>query len=384
MPDRRCCTFAADSPANERAVLLASAPIFFALNVVVSGVAPYFPVYAAEHHGASPLAVGLVMACMPGAGSLSARPVSSVLLPRFGRTRVIIFGLCTVSFGCLLWGIAGSMWAFALARMVMGAGMSCSWTGLSSLMMEYTEDLARALAVQEGFAGVGFVAGPVFGGVMYDLLGLTGTAFFQGGLLLAFAPLALKLLLPLKEDEKRLAAADKPAAESLSIFHLLKDSCIFMGALNICFSMLVYSAFEATYARHWKTILGTTATTNGLIMALSALVYAYCNFPAATLTNKYGARKVMTFGCLLFGLGFALTAPSAFMGPGNWSRAAVTVSVLCGVAMTGMAFPAIWIPGLPLMRSGAKANPTIGSDATDALAGLSYTSTSAGPYRCYY
>lgn len=73
---------------------------------------------------------------------------------RFGRRRVLLFGLATLTFGMALCGLAQDFWQLVGARFVAGAGAGMLVTSTTSFIGDHFDDQSRAIAmgwVMSGF-----------------------------------------------------------------------------------------------------------------------------------------------------------------------------------------------------------------------------------------
>ncbi len=146
-----------------RAVLL---PIFLIVLVDVLAltiVLPLLPFYA-EHFGASPQTVGLLVASF-AACQLVSGPLLGQLSDRYGRRPLLVLSQCGTLLGFLIIARAEALWMVFLGRILDGLT-----AGNLSLAQAYIADVtapeqrARAFGVIGVAFGLGFLVGPAISG----------------------------------------------------------------------------------------------------------------------------------------------------------------------------------------------------------------------------
>ncbi|CAM9687189.1 unnamed protein product, partial [Phaeothamnion confervicola] len=146
-----------------------------------SAVSPFFPQFAAEHLGADNVMVGLAIAANP-LMSVLCTPLAGWLCGALGRGPVLLAGSWTLAAGTFFFGVSDSI-AFCIgARLVQGAGAALMIVAATALLIEGAPDLARALAIEELFVGLGFIMGPTLGGFLYDAGGFQATFIVMAAL----------------------------------------------------------------------------------------------------------------------------------------------------------------------------------------------------------
>ncbi|MEE1543517.1 MAG: MFS transporter, partial [Alphaproteobacteria bacterium] len=128
-------------------------------------IIPLLPFYA-EHFGASPLAVTLLMAVY-SAMQFVAAPLLGALSDRYGRRRVIALSTFGAALGYLVMGLAGSLAMLFVARVLAG-GMAGNIAAAQAYIADVTtpEDRAKGMGLFGAAMGFGFIVGPAIGAAL--------------------------------------------------------------------------------------------------------------------------------------------------------------------------------------------------------------------------
>lgn len=144
-------------------------------------IIPIQPFYA-ESFGATPAVVTLISASYSLMQFVFA-PMWGRLSDRIGRRPVVLASIAIGSFGFLVFGFAESLWMLFLARMVAGFGNANLGT-VQAIVADVTtgKDRARGMGIIGAAFGLGFIFGPVIGGLTGSAWGPSAPAFVSAGL----------------------------------------------------------------------------------------------------------------------------------------------------------------------------------------------------------
>lgn len=127
-------------------------------------IAPVSP-FIAERYGADGFAIGMLFTAYSIA-SFIALPGLGALSDRFGRKPILIISLLGSAVGYLITGVGGALWVLFLGRIIdglTGANISTIYAYVSDITQP--RDRARYFGLLGAMAGLGFVIGPVIGGL---------------------------------------------------------------------------------------------------------------------------------------------------------------------------------------------------------------------------
>jgi MFS family permease len=176
----------------DRRLLLILATMF--LDILGVGlIIPVAPFYATAY-GATALEVGLLFTAF-SAAQFIATPILGGLSDRYGRRPVLLLSLVGEAVGYVLMGIANSLPALYISRVVTGATAG-NIGAAQAYMADITprEERTRTFGLAGAAFGAGFLFGPALGGAL-SLIDLRLTAF-AAALLIVLNVVFVALMLP--------------------------------------------------------------------------------------------------------------------------------------------------------------------------------------------
>ncbi|XP_077867385.1 MFS-type transporter SLC18B1-like [Saccoglossus kowalevskii] len=287
----------------------------FTSSLCYSVIAPFFPDKASEV-GASETETGLVFGIYALTLFLSA-PIFGKFLPKLGSRRMFlggmaVGGIATIAFGILdvfeTRGLFIGMSFFI--RIIEALGCSaCITASYVIIVNEFPDAVATASGTVELFNGLGFIAGPVVGGALYDAGGYMLPFILLGAIMLLFALLTY-FLLPIQEK-------DDSKIETGSLLELLKVPAILITAMATCMGAVALSYMNPTLSIHLAPF-NLSRTVVGLFFLLVALCYA-ASAPlwgwVSDLKGVHGVAKIiMTGGLFGAALSYFLVGPCPIFG----------------------------------------------------------------------
>jgi MFS family permease len=294
-----------------------------ALDLVGFGIVlPILPLYA-EHFGAGPWAATAIVATFSLAQFLAA-PLWGRLSDRVGRKPVLVMALCGTAVGSLMTGLAGSLPLLFLGRAIDGAsGSSYAVAQAAASDLAEPADRPRLLGLLGAAFGVGFVAGPVIGGLAS--LGSTKLPFLIAAALAATNAVVATVRLPETRAASEGAARDDPARRGwLPHVQAFRSgsgpggpagrrgqgpSLVRLAVLTLV-GMLAFSGFESTFALLLDRRFGLS---DGVIYTMFAAVGLLLVFVQGRLVARVhgggrGSASVLRLAIALNAVGFAVLA----------------------------------------------------------------------------
>ncbi|KAJ1936271.1 hypothetical protein FBU59_005106, partial [Linderina macrospora] len=197
------------------AVLLVSTMAVFADTVVYGLIVPFLPDILQDKLGMSSSANGILFGCF-GVGVLVGAPVSAYISDRYHiRKWPMIIGLLGLGATSILFALSNAFWELVLARLAQGVSSGITWAiGLGMIADVYPHDsIGKAMGIAFSGFTLGYLGGPVLGGVIYDAGGVHAIAIFVAAI--TVVDLAFRLLLR-EPKEVNLAVSRQQSRASLA------------------------------------------------------------------------------------------------------------------------------------------------------------------------
>ena len=201
-----------------RRVLVATGSIVFLDTMLFGAIIPLLPDFA-DTYDLTKLEAGALLGAY-GAGALVGGIPGGLLVGRIGPKGGLLIGLSVLALSSLAFALAGGPVALGACRFAQGLSSAVTWSAALAWVAVSTprERRGQALGTVFGVAVLGFVVGPMFGGVAH-LVGIRWSFF---AVTVIAAALAL-VVVPL----------DRPASETASpgaIGRAIRDRA-FLGGL---------------------------------------------------------------------------------------------------------------------------------------------------------
>ena len=246
--------------------LLSPLPILFLtvfLDMVGFGiVVPVLPLYT-ERFGASPFTIGLLLAVYSGMGFIFS-PVVGALSDRFGRRSILLLSTIGQATGFFIMGAATTLLWLFIARTIDGIfGANVSATQAYVADVTPSQDRSRALGLLGAAFGLGFICGPLLGGLL-SLISLSAPFYFAGALAAANAVLIL-FILPESLPLENRSGLDRETF--VTLFKEGRGRVIVPLMAAYFFMMAGFSIMTAFFAIFTEDRFGYNASTNGYIFA---------------------------------------------------------------------------------------------------------------------
>lgn len=258
---------------------------------------PLLPYYA-EHYGAKPIAVGAIVATVAVFGFLAA-PVWGRISDRAGRRTVLLAAQSISTLSYVLLGIGGSLWIIFVARAIEGvAGATMGVTQAYVADLTEPKDRARAFGLVGAAFGLGFLFGPVLGGLLVRY-GYPVPFFAAAALQVVTIVLTIAILPESHHPgEHPPTLRDVAASLSLPALRTLLLQMLFFG-----FSFTMWVAVFALFA---ERVLGFGPAQTSLLYVIPAMIGIFIQiFVIGWLNERFDPRDVT-----IAGLGFGVAGMS--------------------------------------------------------------------------
>jgi DHA1 family tetracycline resistance protein-like MFS transporter len=288
---------------KKKASLLMLFSVVFMDMIGFGFIIPLIPDYITRFGGAPALA-GL-LAAVYALGQFFAAPIVGRLSDKYGRKPLLLFSIGGTFLSLLLLGFSRSLILVFIARLLDGL-TGGNITVAQSYIVDITDEKnrARGLGLIGMAFGLGFILGPLFGGLL-SVYGLAVPAFVAAGI--AFLNLLLiTFQLPESLTQERKDQALLRPRKVLS-FKMLMTVLRRQGTGTVLLMTLLYSfafiLFESMFAIFVADRLGLDSKFRGFLLAYVGLLVALVQGGlVGVLVKKFDERKLTALSVLIAAL----------------------------------------------------------------------------------
>lgn len=275
-------------------------------------VIPVLPLYA-QHFGASAVAIGALVGVY-SAVQFVFSPLWGKLSDRIGRRPVLITSVIGTAVGFVIMGRAEALWVLFFARIIDGiSGGNISTAQAYIADITPPEKRSRAMGLIGAAIGLGFIFGPLIGGLMSQIS--MGAPFYFAAGLAALNVLLIYFLLP--ESLAPEHRSDRRPKQAITeVFRHANGPMLgtvmlvyFLSIMGFAMMTTLYALFAAERfefdARHTGYLLAYIGTL-GVIIQGGLL---------GRMVKAFGEKKLAAFGAIVLSLSlFALPLSSTLAG----------------------------------------------------------------------
>ena len=230
-------------------------------------------------------------------------PVLGALSDRLGRRPVLTISLAGAAINYAVMAFAPHLWMLLIGRAIAGltsANISVATAYITDISPE--DQRARCFGLFSAMFGVGFIVGPVLGGVLGDywlrLPFIAAAALNAGNLLLAL------VVLP----ESRMPSHEKVDVGSLNPLRPLRWVLSMKNMWSVIFVFFLENATGEAYGTCWALWGGDAFQWNGLLIGLSLSTFGVCQSLSQVFLPGRAVKRLGERGAILTGTAAACVA----------------------------------------------------------------------------
>ena len=297
-------------------------------------IVPVLPMLVGQFAGGSPSNQTFWYGAVTFAFSLAnffGSPIIGGLSDRFGRRPVLLLGFCALALSFFVTALATALWMLIAVRLFSGAMQSnASVANAYVADISAPADRAKRFGMLGAMFGVGFILGPVMGGLLgaIDLR----LPFFAAGVLalanLVYGWLVLPESLPL---ESRRAFTWKSANPFASLYDLSRLKGVGLLVAVVCCSGLAQFVMYTVWVLYTTFKFGWGPAENGwslfAVGVMSALVQGLL---LGRLLERFSPQRLAIVGLVSSTLAYAAWGAV----PEGWMMYAVVMANVLGFTVT--------------------------------------------------
>jgi DHA1 family tetracycline resistance protein-like MFS transporter len=282
--------------------------ILAAVTIDAIGIGLIFPILPAllrdvTHTAEVATLFGLMLALYSAMQFLFS-PVLGVLSDRYGRRPVLLLSLAGAAVDYLIMAFAPELWMLVLGRAIAGvtsANMAVATAYITDISAE--EERAKRFGYFHAMFGIGFIIGPVLGGILGDVwvrAPFIAAALFNGvNLALAW------FVLPESRPGDSTARFD---LANLNPFKPLGWAFTFKALLPLMAIFVIMNFVGTMYGTIWALFGEDMFQWSGLMIGLSLGAFGLFHAGAQAFLTGPAAARLGEKGAFLAGMAFELTA----------------------------------------------------------------------------
>jgi DHA1 family tetracycline resistance protein-like MFS transporter len=282
--------------------------ILAAVTLDAIGIGLIFPILPAllrdvTHTTEIAVLIGVMLAIYSAMQFLFS-PILGVLSDRFGRRPVLLVSLAGAAIDYLIMAFAPDLWMLVLGRAIAGitsANMAVATAYITDISTE--DERARRFGLFHAMFGIGFIVGPVLGGLLGDFW--VRAPFIAAAALNAINFAMALFVLP----ESR---AGQPGArfdlKVLNPFAPLKWAFTFAPLIPMMAIFVIMNFVGTMYGTVWALFGEDQFQWNGLMIGLSLGAYGFFHACAQAFLTGPAAARFGEKWALIIGMGCELTA----------------------------------------------------------------------------
>ncbi|MFW9770745.1 MAG: MDR family MFS transporter [Candidatus Heimdallarchaeota archaeon] len=267
---------------------------------------PFFAIYITEHFNVGLIEVGLLFSIF-SAGNIIGGVIGGALADKYGRRKIILFGLVVSGISSISMGLVNDLYVFYILASVLGLignfGGPARQAMVSDLLPK--EKRAEGFGILRVALNVSAVIGPIFGGMLatrsYMLL------FIADAVSSIITGIIVFIVIP----ETKPQSLDNKPEESvfktiIGYKEVLKDGLFLLFLSVSAITVLVYMQLNSTLSVFLWEVHSFPVETFGWLLSMNAVMVVIFQFWITKKLSKYAPMKMMALGTLFYMVGFGM------------------------------------------------------------------------------
>ena len=267
---------------------------------------PFFALYLTSRFDVGMTDVGVLFATF-SLSSFAGSAIGGALTDRFGRKRIIIFGLFASSMSSLAMGFANSFQMFFMLAIFVGILADVSGPAHQAMVADILPEDKRADGY--GIIRVAFnlsvTIGPAIGGLLAARSYLS--LFVTDATISLLTVILVALFIPETKPQSHPDEPEPTVASSFAGYGKVFRHTAFMLFLGaVMLQVFTYMNMNTTLGVYLRNEHGTSEWHYGMLLSLNAAMVVLMQFPITRRIKKYPPMFMMAFGTMLYAIGFAM------------------------------------------------------------------------------
>ena len=267
---------------------------------------PFFALYITSKFGVGMAEVGVLFATF-SLSSFAGSTIGGALTDRFGRKGIIIFGLIASSLSSLAMGVTNSFQMFFVLALFVGILSDVAGPARQAMVADILPEDKRAdgYGIMRIAFNLSVTIGPAIGGLLAAKSYLA--LFITDAAISLVTAVLIAMFIPETKPEAHPDAPQPTVASSFAGYgKVLRDTAfmLFLGAVML--QVFTYMNMNTTLGVFLRNEHGIPEFRYGLLLSLNAAMVVLMQFPITRRIKDYPPMLMMTFGTVLYAIGFAM------------------------------------------------------------------------------
>lgn len=310
----------------------------FSLSILQIGfgfITPVFPIYITEL-GMGGIELGVLAASFALSRILLAGPLGG-LSDTVGRKKILVYSLLGFAVSNIIYAFAEDAWVMIAARAMEGAVSAGFFPAANAFVSDMTTPENRGTAMGYLSTGnmVGFVVGPVIGGVLAEYLGIRLPFIIAAGVTL----ITMLLLTILVKEPKRKALSGEMKPPKVPVREVLSRAYTQYGALGVAMfaNMFAIGVLEVAFMLDAVVRFGIGPLEIGWFFGVIGICMIIGNIGFGKLSDISGRKWLIVVGAMIGTLSMLMFATASDVS--SFYIAGAVLSI--GMSMRGPAIQAL-------------------------------------------
>ncbi|MFX1567274.1 MAG: MDR family MFS transporter [Promethearchaeota archaeon] len=267
---------------------------------------PFFSLYITSRFGVGMIEVGFLLS-INSVGNMIGGMFGGALADKYGRRKMILFGLIVSGIGSVLLGLVDNLYVFYMLAAFLGLVGSFGGPARQAMVVDLLpkEKQTEGFGIQRVAFNLSAVIGPLLGGFLashsYMLLFILDAI---SSIITAFIVYAV---IPETKPQKLDDEPEETMVKTLIGYkEVLKDWKYMLFLLVSAITVLVYMQMNSTLAVFLRDYHAFPEQGFGLLLSMNAAMVVFFQFWITRKISKYAPMKVMAFGTIFLMIGFGM------------------------------------------------------------------------------
>jgi MFS family permease len=268
---------------------------------------PFFALYITEKFGVGMTQAGVLIGMSSLFGILGSM-LGGALTDRFGRRKLILFGLVFSALSSLSFGLASDVNLLYPLVIFVGVLSRLAAPAQDAMMADILPESKR----QEGFGitRVAFNLAWIFGTALGGLIATRSflALFVTDAVISTFVAIILYFKLPETQPENhKEEKKNEPLLKTVSDYRIVLRDFTYVGFILIgMLSLFVYQQQYSSFPVYLRDAHGINSKLYGVMLAFAGLEVVLFQFWVSRVIRKHPPFRMMMFGTVFFTVGFAM------------------------------------------------------------------------------